>query len=193
MEALVTTPLPTEHGSFDISAYPSGVEEQPHLVLKSPVKAGAIPLVRVHSECWTGDVVGSLKCDCGPQLNHALEKVAQEGGAVIYLRQEGRGIGLVEKLKAYNLQEQGLDTFEANQKLGHQRDARSFSIAGEICKSLGWDQIRLMTNNPEKVSDLREAGVKVVEVLPLVIAPNPYNERYLQSKAMEVKAEGKGA
>ena len=134
MEALVTTPLPTERGSFDISAYPSGVEEQPHLVLKSPVKAGAIPLVRVHSECWTGDVVGSLKCDCGPQLNHALEKVAQEGGAVIYLRQEGRGIGLVEKLKAYNLQEQGLDTFEANpyEGLKQRREATVVSLLEKL-------------------------------------------------------------
>lgn len=185
MESLVTAFLPLAAGEFEILAYPSGVESQPHLVLKSVGLANDVPLIRVHSECWTGDVAGSLKCDCGPQLHKSLVRVAQEGGAVIYLRQEGRGIGLVEKLKAYNLQEKGMDTFEANEALGHQRDGRDFGVASEILKDLGWRQVRLLTNNPDKVADLKKGGVEVVQVISLEIASNAHNMAYMQSKAKE--------
>lgn len=183
MKPLVTASLPALSGNFEILAFESGVESQPHLVLQVACADNAIPLVRVHSECWTGDVVGSLKCDCGPQLNKSMEMIAREGGAVVYLRQEGRGIGLIEKLKAYNLQDEGMDTFEANEALGHQRDGRDFGIAGDILKSLGWTDIRLLTNNPEKVEDLNKAGIKVVEVIPLEIEANPHNEAYLRAKS----------
>jgi 3,4-dihydroxy 2-butanone 4-phosphate synthase/GTP cyclohydrolase II len=185
MKPLVTASLPALSGNFEILAFESGVESQPHLVLKAAKEPGAFPLVRVHSECWTGDVMGSLKCDCGPQLNKSLEMVAKEGGAVIYLRQEGRGIGLIEKLKAYNLQDEGMDTFEANEALGHQRDGRDFGIAGDIMKCLGWTNIRLLTNNPEKVHNLHQVGIKVVEVIPLVFEANPHNEAYLNAKSKE--------
>jgi len=185
MKPLVTASLPAQSGNFEILAFESGVASQPHLVIRTDQSAGALPLIRIHSECWTGDVVGSLKCDCGPQLNKSLELVAKEGGAVIYLRQEGRGIGLIEKLRAYNLQDEGMDTFEANEALGHQRDGREFGIAGEILKSLGWFNIRLLTNNPEKVQDLETAGVRVAEAIPLEIKANPHNEAYLKAKSLE--------
>ena len=146
-----------------------------------------LPLVRVHSECWTGDVMGSLRCDCGPQLDSSLNQVQKEGGAVLYLRQEGRGIGLVEKLKAYNLQDEGLDTYEANERLGHQRDARHFDVAAVMLASRGWTAIRLLTNNPDKVYDLEKEGIEVREVVALEMAPNEHNAEYLSAKAKEVK------
>ena len=187
MKPLVETRLPTEHGDFEVLAFDSGVMEQPHLVLRTKRVPEAHPLVRVHSECWTGDVVGSLRCDCGPQLDASMFQVAQEGGAVIYLRQEGRGIGLIEKLKAYNLQDEGLDTFEANESLGHQRDARRFDVAGEMLRFLGYSCVRLLTNNPDKVYDLEQQGIEVVEVVPIVMTANEHNEGYMKAKAQEVK------
>ena len=187
MKPLVETRLPTEHGDFEVLAFDSGVVEQPHLVLRTKRVPQAHPLVRVHAECWTGDVVGSLRCDCGPQLDASMFQVAQEGGAVIYLRQEGRGIGLIEKLKAYNLQDEGLDTFEANESLGHQRDARRFDVAGEMLRYLGYGCVRLLTNNPDKVYDLEQQGIEVVEVVPIVMAANEHNEGYMKAKAQEVK------
>ena len=187
MKPLVETRLPTEHGDFEVLAFDSGVVEQPHLVLRTKRVPEAHPLVRVHSECWTGDVVGSLRCDCGPQLDASMVQVAQEGGAVIYLRQEGRGIGLIEKLKAYNLQDEGLDTFEANESLGHQRDARRFDVAGEMLRYLGYGCVRLLTNNPDKVYDLEQQGIEVVEVVPIVMTANEHNEGYMKAKAQEVK------
>lgn len=186
MKPLVSVDLPTKHGGFSVSAFESGVPEQPHLLLLSETKWGDVPMVRVHSECWTGDVVGSLKCDCGPQLQHALSIVGREGGALVYLRQEGRGIGLIEKLKAYNLQDQeGLDTFQANEHLGHQRDERSFEMAAAVLASAGLTKIKLLTNNPEKVSGLENHGIEVIEVVPIQIPPNVHNKRYLKAKAME--------
>ena len=187
MRPLVQTRLPTEHGDFDVLAFDSGVEAQPHLVLKTNRVPNGLPLVRVHSECWTGDVVGSLRCDCGPQLDASLVQVAKAGGAVIYLRQEGRGIGLIEKLKAYNLQDEGMDTFQANESLGHQRDARKFDIAGAMLNHLGWHAVRLLTNNPDKVYDLEQVGIDVVEVVPIEMATNEHNEQYLKAKAREVQ------
>lgn len=187
MEPLVTTRLPTQWGDFNMYAFESGVSSQPHLLLCSSKGPVELPLVRVHSECWTGDVVGSLRCDCGPQLEASLKQVALEGGAVIYLRQEGRGIGLVEKLKAYNLQDEGMDTYEANERLGHQRDARRFDVAAEMLGALGWNAIRLLTNNPDKVRDLQLAGIDVHEVVPIEMPPNEHNADYLSAKAEEVK------
>lgn len=192
MKPLVTASLPTGFGEFEILAFDSGVPDCPHLALKSVHHHSEPPLVRVHSECWTGDVVGSLKCDCGSQLSQSLSRVAEEGGAVIYLRQEGRGIGLVEKLKAYNLQDEGLDTFEANEALGHQRDGRDFGVAGEILKHLGWREIRMLTNNPEKVEDLQNVGISVLEVLPLNVLPNRHNQAYLEAKKRETQIRSSG-
>ena len=187
MKPLVSTRLPTDAGDFEVHAFESGVSSQPHLMLCSKKQPTALPLVRVHSECWTGDVVGSLRCDCGPQLDSSLKQVQKEGGAVLYLRQEGRGIGLVEKLKAYNLQDEGLDTYEANERLGHQRDARRFDVAAEMLASKGWTAIRLLTNNPDKVYDLEKEGIDVREVVALEMAPNEHNVEYLSAKAKEVK------
>ena len=187
MKPLVSARLPTDTGDFEVHAFESGVSSQPHLMLCSKKQPAALPLIRVHSECWTGDVVGSLRCDCGPQLDSSLKQVQKEGGAVLYLRQEGRGIGLVEKLKAYNLQDEGLDTYEANERLGHQRDARRFDVAAEMLASKGWTAIRLLTNNPDKVYDLEKEGIDVREVVALEMAPNEHNAEYLSAKAKEVK------
>ena len=187
MKPLVSARLPTDAGDFEVHAFESGVSSQPHLMLCSKKQPAALPLIRVHSECWTGDVVGSLRCDCGPQLDSSLKQVQKEGGAVLYLRQEGRGIGLVEKLKAYNLQDEGLDTYEANERLGHQRDARRFDVAAEMLASRGWTAIRLLTNNPDKVYDLEKEGIDVREVVALEMAPNEHNAEYLSAKAKEVK------
>ncbi len=190
MKPLVTAKLPLSTGMFEVVAFESGVAEQPHLALTAPVSEDKTPLVRVHSECWTGDVVGSLKCDCGPQLEASLQRISEEGGAVIYLRQEGRGIGLVEKLKAYNLQDQGMDTFEANQALGHSKDGRRFDVAASILHELGWNRIRLLTNNPEKVSDLQSAGIEIEEVMPLVVPANEHNRRYMEAKEASARKTG---
>lgn len=190
MKPLVTAKLPLSTGMFEVVAFESGVAEQPHLALTTPVSQDSTPLVRVHSECWTGDVVGSLKCDCGPQLEASLQRISEEGGAVIYLRQEGRGIGLVEKLKAYNLQDQGMDTFEANQALGHSKDGRRFDVAASILHELGWNRIRLLTNNPEKVSDLQSAGIEIEEVMPLVVPANEHNRRYMEAKEASARKTG---
>ena len=187
MKPLVSARLPTDAGDFEVHAFESGVSSQPHLMLCSKKQPAALPLVRVHSECWTGDVMGSLRCDCGPQLDSSIKQVQKEGGAVLYLRQEGRGIGLVEKLKAYNLQDEGLDTYEANERLGHQRDARRFDVAAEMLASKGWTAIRLLTNNPDKVYDLEKEGIEVREVVALEMAPNEHNAEYLSAKAKEVK------
>ena len=187
MKPLVSARLPTDAGDFEVHAFESGVSSQPHLMLCSKKLPAALPLVRVHSECWTGDVVGSLRCDCGPQLDSSLKQVQKEGGAVLYLRQEGRGIGLVEKLKAYNLQDEGLDTYEANERLGHQRDARRFDVAAGMLASRGWTAIRLLTNNPDKVYDLEKEGIEVREVVALEMAPNEHNAEYMSAKAKEVK------
>ena len=192
MEPIVKTRLPTGFGDFEVLAFDSGVREQPHLLLRSIREPLTTPLIRVHSECWTGDVVGSLRCDCGPQLDASLSQVAQHGGAVIYLRQEGRGIGLIEKLRAYNLQDEGLDTYEANEALGHQRDARRFDIAGSMLEHLGWTTVRLLTNNPGKVKGLQDVGIEVVQVVAIEMEANEHNSNYLAAKAKEVQEFQKG-
>ena len=148
-----------------------------------PDRAGA-PLVRLHSACFTGDVLGSLKCDCGPQLDAALAAMGAEGaGVLLYLNQEGRGIGLANKMRAYALQDQGFDTVEANHRLGFEDDERDFRIGAALLRELGFARVRLMTNNPAKVAMLEASGVAVAERVPLVVGLNPLNERYLDVKA----------
>lgn len=160
---------------------PESANDHVALLIGSP--NGRPPLVRLHSECLTGDVLGSLKCDCGPQLDAALRLIASEGwGILLYLRQEGRGIGLINKLRAYELQDQGFDTVDANTRLGFAVDARDFATAAKMLKLLGPDRIRLLTNNPNKVERLASEGVDVVERVPHHLPPNPHNERYLATK-----------
>jgi GTP cyclohydrolase II len=160
---------------------PESIDEHVALVIGTP--DGSPPLVRLHSECLTGDVLGSLKCDCGPQLQAALGAIAGAGwGILLYLRQEGRGIGLINKLRAYQLQDQGYDTVDANLRLGFAVDARDFGVAARMLTLLGQPRIRLLTNNPDKVAGLEAAGVSVVERVPHHLPPNPHNERYLATK-----------
>ena len=160
---------------------PESADEHVALVIGTPT--GAAPLVRLHSECLTGDVLGSLKCDCGPQLDAALAAIRASGwGVLLYLRQEGRGIGLVNKLRAYALQDQGFDTVDANTRLGFAIDARDFGVAARMLTLLGQDRVRLLTNNPAKVAGLEAAGVQVVERVPHALPANPHNERYLATK-----------
>ncbi len=184
------THLPTALGSFRLFAYSEigRPEREPDLALvrgdlAPDADAGRAPLVRLHSECLTGDVFGSLRCDCGPQLDAALAAVAAaDRGSILYLRQEGRGIGLLAKLRAYALQEQGFDTVEANEQLGLPIDAREYATAAAILRDLGVTRLRLLTNNPDKIAGLAAAGLTVVERVPLVIAPAPDNARYLATK-----------
>ena len=184
VEHVETVRLPTEHGVFDLALYRSLLDGQHHLALVCGEVAGRKNvLVRVHSECLTGDVFGSQRCDCGPQLHHAMKQVAEAGcGVVLYMRQEGRGIGLPAKIQAYKLQEEGLDTVEANQKLGFKMDLREYGLGAQILADLGLKTIRLLTNNPRKIVGLGGYGLKVVEQLPIKVSSNPHNERYLETK-----------
>src|SRR2546430_9289505 len=190
----MTLKLPTAHGPFDLIVYSSLVDPEPHLALCMGgvgVEAqGCVPeqsepvLVRVHSECLTGDVLHSGLCDCGEQLHRAMERVAEEGrGVVLYMRQEGRGIGLLNKLRAYKLQQQeGLDTVEANQRLGFAPDLRHYGIGAQILFDLGVRRIRLLTNNPKKVVGIDGYGLRIEEMVPIKILANPENKKYLQTK-----------
>ena len=167
----------------EILAFRADGDTAEHVALIIGDPAGEPPLVRVHSECLTGDALGSLKCDCGPQLEDALAQIAGAGwGILLYLRQEGRGIGLVNKLRAYALQDQGFDTVDANLRLGFGDDERDFTVAAAMLKLLGQDEVRLLTNNPRKVAGLETAGVRVVEQVPLQVASNPHNKDYLATK-----------
>ena len=183
MKKLAEARLPTRHGGFTVMAFGEAGDVFPHVVLHGEASPASRVLdVRIHSECMTGDVFGSTRCDCGAQLDAALAHVSEHGGLLLYLRQEGRGIGLVEKLKAYNLQEQGLDTFAANTALGHPEDARDYRPAAEILAELGVEQVRLMTNNPDKVEGLQRFGVEVVGRLPIEVGHHPENADYLKAK-----------
>ncbi len=178
------TLLPTEWGSFILSAFTddSG-DPMPHLALRHPEMDPSEPVyVRVHSECLTGDIFHSLKCDCGQQLDAAMRIIEEKKGAVIYLRQEGRGIGIINKILAYKHQEQGMDTIEANEALGLEADYRDYSIAADILESLGIKQIRLITNNPDKIENLTAHDIEVVERIPLIIPANEINRAYLETK-----------
>jgi GTP cyclohydrolase II len=176
--------LPTKWGEFHIHGFEDTESNKEHVVLTmGDVSDGQPVLVRVHSECLTGDGLFSLRCDCGTQLEVALEAIAREGrGALFYLRQEGRGIGLLNKIKAYKLQDAGADTVEANERLGFGADMRDYSILVPMIEHLGVSEVRLMTNNPRKVEALNEMGVSVVERIALHTGSNPHNEKYLKTK-----------
>ncbi len=195
IERAVEIPLKLKIGTFDLIAYTSVVDPEPHIALcvggvgrlgqdGTPIVHKEPVLVRVHSECLTGDVFGSLRCDCGAQLSCALERIAKEGkGALVYVRQEGRGIGLVNKLQAYKLQiEQGMDTVEANLHLGLEVDRRDYGIGNQILRDLGLTKLRIMTNNPRKIYGLEGFGLRIVERVPLEIPADEHNRDYLQTK-----------
>jgi 3,4-dihydroxy 2-butanone 4-phosphate synthase/GTP cyclohydrolase II len=175
--------VPTSHGEFRFLAYKDRVTGTDHLAVVSGDLAGDAPLVRVHSECLSGEAFNSLKCECGPQLEAALDAIEQDGGVVIYMRgHEGRGIGLINKLRAYSLQERGLDTVDANLALGLPADARDYAAAAGILADLGVEKVRLLTNNTDKVTQLRELGLEIVEQVPLLVGVGPNNHQYLSTK-----------
>lgn len=176
--------LPTRWGDFTIHALEKSSDNKEHIALSmGKLSANSTILVRIHSECLTGDAFSSLRCDCGPQLEAAMKKIAEQGeGVIVYLRQEGRGIGLINKIRAYALQDQGQDTVEANLNLGFKADQRNFKVAADILHALGVSKVKLMTNNPRKVDALTAANIEVVERVPLLFGRNPHNEEYLSTK-----------
>src|SRR5665811_1830134 len=188
VERVVATGLPTAFGEFTAVGYRSLVDEKHHVAMvKGDVAGSDDVLVRVHSECLTGDVFHSLRCDCGEQLEAALSQIEAEGsGVLLYLSQEGRGIGLLNKLRAYKLQEEGLDTVDANLKLGLPADLRDYGIGAQILVDLGLTSIRILTNNPKKISGLEGYGLSVSAQIPIEHAPNEHNEAYLRTKAQRM-------
>jgi 3,4-dihydroxy 2-butanone 4-phosphate synthase/GTP cyclohydrolase II len=184
IEEQVSVHMPTEFGDFQLRAFKDTSNDQDHLVLTKGTWDKDEPvLVRVHSSCLTGDIFGSCRCDCGPQLHKAMEVIEKEGkGAIVYMNQEGRGIGLLNKLKAYKLQEEGLDTYEANEKLGFKADERDYGIGAQIIRSIGISKMRLMSNNPKKRTGLIGYGLEIVENVGLEIASNVHNQHYLETK-----------
>ena len=184
VKRMVTARIPTEAGEFHLFLYTNNQDEKEHLALVlGEVRGQSDVLVRVHSECFTGDVLGSRRCDCGEQLDLSIQKIAQAGqGILIYLRQEGRGIGLLDKLRAYNLQDEGYDTVDANLLLGHQADERDYTVAARILEDLGVNSVRLLTNNPYKIYHLKELGIQVNQRVPLPSTVNADNANYLLTK-----------
>lgn len=189
VKRIVVTPLPSKYGSFDLYLYESTITGEHHIALVKgdPAEAKEPPMVRVHSQCLTGDILGSLRCDCGEQLGKALGMIDQEGtGVFLYMRQEGRNIGLANKIKAYALQDSGKDTVEANEELGFSADPRDYGIGAQILADLGLTKIRLLTNNPRKIVGLEAFGLEVVERIPIEVPPNPLNEKYLRTKRVKL-------
>jgi len=177
IEISETANLPTEFGIFKIKAFKEGEKE--HLAIFTETLP-SVPIVRVHSECLTGDALGSKKCDCGDQLHYALALIQKEGGIILYLRQEGRNIGLLNKVNAYSLQDKGLDTVEANHQLGFHADERSYEVVSIMLEDLGVKQIRLLTNNPRKINSIK--NIEIVERVPIIMEANSYNKNYLKTK-----------
>jgi 3,4-dihydroxy 2-butanone 4-phosphate synthase/GTP cyclohydrolase II len=176
--------IPTPFGDWRMIAYRNDVDQHEHVaMIKGEVEGVQDVMVRMHSECLTGDVFHSLRCDCGEQLDRAMAQIEREGrGVIVYLRQEGRGIGLVHKLRAYNLQDQGMDTVEANEALGFLPDLREYGIGAQILLDLGLSSVRILTNNPKKIVGMEGYGLSVAEQLPLAVEPNPHNTGYLRTK-----------
>ncbi|MES2997920.1 MAG: 3,4-dihydroxy-2-butanone-4-phosphate synthase [Pseudomonadota bacterium] len=185
VKEIATIGLPTEHyGDLTIKLFESHLDQHHHLAIikEKASKENQSTLVRIHSECFTGDLFGSTRCDCGWQLHESLNQISQQGGVLLYLRQEGRGIGLLNKLKAYALQDQGLDTVEANQQLGFGGDDRDYWIGAQMLRHLKRLKIKLLTNNPQKIADLAQQGIEIVERIPLIATPNARNHAYLKTK-----------
>lgn len=184
VELVESIRMPTDYGDFSLHLFDSKADGQQHIALVKGDPAGRKGvMVRVHSECLTGDVFGSRRCDCGPQLHAAMRQISDEGcGVILYMRQEGRGIGLVPKIRAYKLQEQGMDTVDANLRLGFPMDLRDYGIGAQMLAHLGLKSIRLLTNNPKKVVGLQGHGLEIVEQIPIRVQPNPHNEKYLKTK-----------
>jgi len=184
----VSARIPTEYGEFQLVYYSNTLDDKAHLAfIMGEITTAEDILVRLHSECLTGDVFGSLRCDCGEQLDRSLQLIAEQGqGVLVYLRQEGRGIGLLQKIHAYNLQDAGHDTVDANLLLGHQADERDYTVAVRILEDLGIKSVRLITNNPAKISSLESEGIKVNDRIELDSFVNPENSHYLQTKAQRM-------
>jgi 3,4-dihydroxy 2-butanone 4-phosphate synthase/GTP cyclohydrolase II len=184
IKRIISVDLPTEHGDFDLVAYKQINTDQEHIALvKGTWDIGEPVLTRVHSSCITGDIFGSCRCDCGPQLSASMDMIEKEGkGVIVYMNQEGRGIGLINKLKAYKLQEQGLDTVEANLQLGFKMDQRDYGVGAQILRDLGVKKMRLMSNNPQKRTGLVGYGLEIVENVPIQIKANKHNKKYLDTK-----------